>query len=322
MFSSESDQSSFQDNQLSFFTRAFAEAVREHEQDTIRYKHIVDFLSDHFQGQREQSPIFVIQGPNTEVFCSINEEIKKILGSINDVQDGRLAQNVAEIESGSEQQPDVTLKQLVIKDTENYATKDDVESILKGSREKVETFKYPNEFTDLYEIEHLFDSSTYDLPSRDVIGKWLAQHKEYFGEPLKEEKPYRVNRPIFVWGGPLQSIEKYRWEITDFKLTSNCSYDFVWVKAIPRYPNLPESVCVLALLFSKTSLRLFYFFDDYIEENWTHRELPVKTSWRAHNFRLKQPQEILDFIAKVQQDFSDWLVQRVNEEFRVEGSHQ
>ena len=71
MFSSQSSQSSLQDSKLSDFTEAFVEACATFTGQDIRYKDIVDHISDAFVGNADQTPTFVIQAPCVEIFARL-----------------------------------------------------------------------------------------------------------------------------------------------------------------------------------------------------------------------------------------------------------
>src|SRR5260370_14027432 len=79
MFSSQSSQSSLQDSKLSDFTESFVQACASFTGKDIRYKDIVDHISDAFAGNSDQTPTFVIQAPCVEIFCTIDEPIRKLL---------------------------------------------------------------------------------------------------------------------------------------------------------------------------------------------------------------------------------------------------
>jgi hypothetical protein len=83
MFSSDQQQSSFASNDISDFTHQFALGIVTHNGDAIRYKDIIDYLSDTFDSSPRQHPFFVTQARHTELFSqlsdSIRESIKKAL---------------------------------------------------------------------------------------------------------------------------------------------------------------------------------------------------------------------------------------------------
>lgn len=57
MFSSDRNQFSYQDGNLSYFTRSFANAIANHTGPAIRYKDVIDYISDDFQNSRQQKPV-------------------------------------------------------------------------------------------------------------------------------------------------------------------------------------------------------------------------------------------------------------------------
>ena len=81
MFSSMSDQASYQNNIISHFTKSFVDSVLKYSSTEIRYKHIVDYISDDFEKNALQKPLFVTQASFTEIFCSVNQKIKTLLSS-------------------------------------------------------------------------------------------------------------------------------------------------------------------------------------------------------------------------------------------------
>src|SRR5262249_28074447 len=77
MFSSEQTQPSWQDGNLSYFTLEFAKAIQQHPSATIRYKDIIDFVSDSFATNARQKPVFVAQANFTEEFCAVSDSLRK-----------------------------------------------------------------------------------------------------------------------------------------------------------------------------------------------------------------------------------------------------
>src|SRR5437870_8676413 len=91
MFSSQSSQTSLQDNKLSDFTREFVTACTTFRGKDIRYRDIVDHISDAFAGNSDQTPTFVIQAPCVEIFCTIDEPIRKLLPARASARDSAVA---------------------------------------------------------------------------------------------------------------------------------------------------------------------------------------------------------------------------------------
>lgn len=82
LYSSLSDQSSYQDENLSFFTKSFIESIKSYPLDEISYKHIIEFINDEFQNIGEQNPFYVIQAEMTEKFCKYTDEFRTFLDNL------------------------------------------------------------------------------------------------------------------------------------------------------------------------------------------------------------------------------------------------
>lgn len=81
--SSLKDQSSFQTEVISDFTLSFINSIKEHDTNEIRYKDIIDFISDVFEKNTLQTPFFVVQADYTEKFCVINKTLKEYLNNLD-----------------------------------------------------------------------------------------------------------------------------------------------------------------------------------------------------------------------------------------------
>jgi hypothetical protein len=51
MFSSQSDQFSYQNNNISYFTESVLKSIANHSADSIRYKDVIDYVSDDFRNR-------------------------------------------------------------------------------------------------------------------------------------------------------------------------------------------------------------------------------------------------------------------------------
>jgi hypothetical protein len=58
LFSPQSGQFSYQDDLISYFTESILKAVATHGEGEIRYKDLIDYVSDDFRGSDSQKPFF------------------------------------------------------------------------------------------------------------------------------------------------------------------------------------------------------------------------------------------------------------------------
>ncbi len=96
MFSSHLDQSSYADADLSHFTRSLASAVLTHPGPSIRYKDLIDYISDTFEANSQQKPFFVAQADFTDQFCGISDTLRADLRRLLHISDGSAAGGAAQ----------------------------------------------------------------------------------------------------------------------------------------------------------------------------------------------------------------------------------
>ena len=76
MFSSQSEQFSYQNDKISYFTESILKSIFNHSSDTIRYKDVMSFVSDEFKEYDFQTPLFVTQADFTEILCEVTPSLK------------------------------------------------------------------------------------------------------------------------------------------------------------------------------------------------------------------------------------------------------
>lgn len=307
MFSSGFDQSSYQDDILSFFTKSFVRSFQNQTTSIIRYKDIIDFISDAFISNSRQTPYFVTQASHTEIFCSLTPEIKELALSV----EKRLKANSEETRSSS---IELDIVKIVEQDAKNFFSEEDVMTILNEMKEKIENHEYPPEFNSLYDAKYSFSDSYWHLPEKNVIGEWIKAHSdEYFANVVEEKytvKVPRVSHPLAYTNGANEVIvTKFR--ITGFDLTTRCPYKIIEINAVPKYPNISWGNLTIVFLLSKTKIRFFYFFSNYKEKNWDDRKLIQDVEWKTIEFMFAEKQNILDFLENEQNEFAHLIIEEI-----------
>ena len=122
MFSSQQDQFSYQDKKLSYFTATIIDAVLKHSGASIRYKDLIDFISDAFASRTDQNPLFVTQADFTEIFCDLSPELKKLLTDMK-------LESTVEDTTGKEQKPS-SLVEIIAKQAAEYSTEQEAHQSL------------------------------------------------------------------------------------------------------------------------------------------------------------------------------------------------
>jgi hypothetical protein len=168
--SSLNNQSSFQDKNISFFTFSFIKALKEHDTNEIRYKDIIDVISDEFSSNQEQTPFFVIQADLTERFCFFSKELREYLSSFNP----------PELSPTELTTKPLTISELVKLDAKNYIDKEGAIKSIEHIRKKLQSIKLDHEIADLYRLKIIFLEEYKTIPHVKVIGHWLIKNKNDF----------------------------------------------------------------------------------------------------------------------------------------------
>lgn len=320
MFSSNQDQVSYQDNDLSFFTRSFLKSLSKDANQKIRYKDIIDYISDEFDRGTGQTPIFVTQGSFTEIFCTVNSEIESIIRPIvSGIESDQLDDKTEAVEHES-----MTLEMIIKEGSVLYCSAEEAEKILGRIKENAPDFKYPTDILPIFEFNYQFQShEKYEkLLKEKVIGNWLEKNSnDYFAEPIEEEEAYEVEVPdrsaIGKISGRYRTKIKYRNTIVGFENTANLSYDLIRINAEPKFPNVPPFNCTLVIILSKSTILIFYYFTQYREKNWTDRGLVPDIKWYYSEQNLKDEKKVQEYIYKIQQDFGNFILSHLKERFNV-----
>jgi len=147
LYSSQNNQSSYADSNLSFFTKVLIESIINLKTENIRYKDIIDYISDSFSNDQEQKPLFIAQAEFTEKFIHITFNQKE-----------KLKQELEEVIIKTEviKNNEKSLLELVQNDSKNYLDKDKIILILNEIKNKINDFQFNND--DFINIDFLTNS--------------------------------------------------------------------------------------------------------------------------------------------------------------------
>lgn len=315
MFSSQIDQSSYQTD-ISQFTKSFIDALINHPSEEIRYKDIIDYVSDDFSTNATQTPFFIIQGNFTEKFGTFDTEAKKALSNffIHPSQEEKDEQH---------KERKLSLIELVKMDAQVYCSKEEVLESLIKLQESITNFQYSSDLNSIYNIEYNFRKSYTDnrlresyAPRLDIIGKWLKENShEYFASPIIETETYEVDNPISaLFSSSRKNIES-REVIKGFHSTVDLPYRVITIDATPKYSNLAKVNCAIVFICSKTSIRFFYFCAVYLEESWGYYSLPTDVKWKSVDCKLKDYDQVEATLKSILNDFSEFILIPIKDKF-------
>jgi len=327
MFSSQRDQSSFQDSGLlSDFTSAFARAIKAHEDSSIRYQDIADFIADDFSDNPDQTPRFVFQADLIEEFCNISP---KMIQSIETALVSPAPAGSAIVTTEPVKTP--SLINLVKQDAERYCSEQEANQSLALIAEVSKSYPFPTELMELFNVEIKKHSDFHSLPERRSIGEWLeSNHNDYFVELDYEEITYEANEYVPV--SPKASImpaitlgmpQSYEYKTIKRKRSVVSGYSFtrpvivaVSVGLEPRYPNLELWKLHICYIYSKVSLRFFYSIVWLTNTSWNERKLASELKWKTQEVPLKDERAIEAAVGEMLVEFQQAVIDDLQNEFQ------
>jgi hypothetical protein len=296
--SSLNNQSSFQTQHLSFFTFSFIKALKEHQTKEIRYKDIIDVISDEFSENQGQTPFFIIQADLTEKFCSFSNDLKEYLDAFNPM---------IEINEDSKSAP-LTLVDFVKKDAKEYVDNKGALNAIDFVRREFQSFTLSPELKDLYKFEIDFLQEYRFISNSKAIGRWLRDNKnDYFAKPMYE---MRMDP---------ETGEEYRL-IVGFDLTFETPFKAILMDVNSLYPNLTSYQCCIVFLVSKKLLTFFYFITNYIDEGWENRTLNIAgLKWLYIETRIADENAIKAGIESIKTKVEGSIKEELSSKFEAPG---
>lgn len=309
MFSSMSDQASYQNNIISHFTKSFVDSVLKYSSTEIRYKHIVDYISDDFEKNALQKPLFVTQASFTEIFCSVNQKIKTLLSS--------QLSNLLEGKSNSGELKVLSLVDIVKRDAERYCSEEEALEALNAIKDFIENYQHSPELVDLYNTFSDFGSdyksiSEYD----DSIGKWLKDNNNnYFSKVTYRRELVNTNSSSilqsiadissFYVNGNYKTVKTV---ISGFELTVDVPFRLINIEAQPKYLNLDLCDCKIAFVFSQISIRFFYFYSNFKLQNWNNFSHDSSSEWQTIEVEIKDITKLEETISNILNKFDSFVL--------------
>ncbi|EJQ03192.1 hypothetical protein IE3_05563 [Bacillus cereus BAG3X2-1] len=321
MFSSQFNESSYAEESLSYFTESFMNSILLNETETIRYRDIMDYISDNFlQKSIQQTPYYIFQGTNTEVFASFSIDLKEELK--NTLFDGTV-----EVDK-TEEEKDISLITKIIEDAKLYCTStEEVSDVFILIEDYV---NQKNEFSDLLNIydysAEFLDKYYSSISNIDAVAKVVNEDSEDFFVNMRySTRTVRVPvRESLVLGSQLgikSNEQKYKEEqrryLSHYDITEeSIPYNYISVDLHPKYPNLAKYNCSLIFAFSKKELMIFHSYTRYKEFRWGEFTKD-NINWRkSPKISLKNEAEIQANISGILRGFNGYVENDLKNHFK------
>lgn len=300
--SSLSNQSSYQDENLSFFTYSFVQSLKEHPSSEIRFKDIIDFILDEFNGNTEQTPFFVIQAELTEKFCAFNEDLKQYL----------VTYNLANKKTNKDEKKAPSLLEMVKLNAKEYVDEEGALKAIEYCKVQFEKLSLDKEISDLYDIEVNFIIDNNSLPGVKSIGKWLKDNNNDFFA-----KPYYTDTYNEYDGEPVTYLSGY------LSLIEDAPFNAISIELLSKFPNLKSYQCNIALLISKKQISFFYVIIPYLENGWDSKKLDVeKIKWTYSTKKIADNDSLLEGQKNVTLAINDKIKSDINVQFGLKNEDE
>lgn len=323
LHSSMTTQYSYQNNELSDFTKSFLKAINRRDKPSIRYKDIIDFISDEFEKSTDQTPFFITQADHTERFLDTSPELQKVISKY-------ITESGKETEKMKEEDP-IKYNSYIDKikmEAEIYSTQEEVSNLLEQVKGLIEKTELNTELNELYEYKFSFEHNLRYLPKGILIARWLEKNpNDFFAKPDYEKIPYQeeerranpfTSMSLSSMMRSNKVVTKYRNELKGFEQPIDIPYKYVTVDFKPLFPNLRQHALLLTFLISKKDIKFFYAFTVYNECDWNRKEIMTNYKWGSSDFLIKQTDNILEFIKSKMSETELKLVELIKEKFENE----
>lgn len=344
LFSSQREETSYQDEHLSDFTESFARSLSEHKYETIRYKDIIDYISDEFKSQGGQTPFFVIQADFTDLFCTISQDMRKEVRAILDSSLGKKETILQDVKTTHTTTPIHTdeakpsIRELVSQDASRYCTEQEAMSAISSIKSHIESHKLNPDLSDIFDIQYHFRSDFAFSPRMSEIANWIHMNdNDYFVTVEYRTEEYETTSmipkpiPSSIFGRSLVSsiaalggaeleekvVKKKRKVPNSISLNVSPSFCAAEIKLIPKYENLPWLSEHLIIVFSKSTLRLFFTTVRYKEKNWNERIIEEGVRWKTKSVGLKDNTNLKSAVLSICHELDELALKLVHEKFKI-----
>ncbi len=293
--SSLNTQSSYQDQKISHFTFSFINAILQHNSDEIRYKDIIDVISDDFSSNPEQTPFFITQADFTEIFCSIPKGLRDYLREFKSpIKDNPLKEDKK-----------ISIVDLVKQTAKDYTDKDGALKTLEYIREQFSNYKLDGEINALFTSEVEFLESYQDVDKIKVVTDWIIKNpNDFFATPIYEEVYDDFGEEFVV--------------SNKFELKVDVPYKAISINLLNNFPNISSYNCKIVFLLSRKSIRFFYYITNYIEESWDNKTINLSDiKWVTRESNIADIASVTTGLKLMNKTFQDRIEKDIKDKFDI-----
>lgn len=329
LFSSTSNQPSIALEDFSVFTKSFAMSLLNFEGGDIRYRDIMDYISDDVGVKKYQTPLFIQQADNTEIFCTVSNELA---GSLRDsLKTNTRAETldlvVGEMGDGPKPSGDEKLILLIQERSKSYCNSEQAKESLEVYFNEFNSFQWSELIASLFEVEVITQQDYTGITGLKIIGKWIKDSNDkYFASETYTEEEFEAKEKVvsedrfgFNKTTEYRPVTKYRDVIVGFQLTASSPQHSVVIVFKPKEEVLSWYRIFFTHAFSKSKLTVFCKFEAETEKSWDKRGVQNQNEWKILHCGFKEQKAIKRLVQSSLKEIEDEIIDLIKSKF---GDHE
>lgn len=337
MFSSLSDQYSYQDKLLSSFTRSIVSALLEHDSASMRYADIIAYVADDFSDNKLQTPFFISQASFTEIFTdrlsAVKETIKANPYGIL-VEDSTLSSEMI-----TEDIPEkISILDIVSVDAKNYIQKEIAINTVQQLMKDVLAIRITNSLNDIYDLSSESLKTTGSITGiQSVFDEIQGLRKDFFIEIKEEEESYTTEIEVPKKRNPnsafafatldmfntyieteTKTVTRKRMKMIGFDCSSGIPAAGFSIKLSPKYPNLNMYVLNQFFIFNKRQFLVYSNIVELSERDWKTWKVKEIGKWQKKELLFSDGISISTYIKDNIGFFQEYVLKSIEQKFGIE----
>jgi len=286
-FSSSKEENSIALKDYSVFTKSFALSFNQPDRTFIRYRDIMDFIADDENVKKHQTPMFIVQADNTEMFCDLTDDFIAALPNMLPQ-----SQNIVQVDFACAEVGEISIDEKLVKAFEDKSAEYCDESEANQAMEKlildIKNHDWSLVLRRLYSFECDFADTPFRLKTMRKIAEWLKNSDEpYFIELEYDGEEYEVQNLLRGLSGRPLTEKRYREWVVNFTVTAPSPDRWFVFTLEPKLQSLPWVKVYVTYVFSKSKITLFAKYETLEDINWNERRLVENNEWKVSTSKLK-----------------------------------
>lgn len=332
LFSSSSAEYSTALPDFSVFTKSFAKSILNFDGKKIRFRDVMAYISDDQSVKKYQTPLFIQQADNTEIFLELTDELTDLIQSQIDIfenqnSNNKLSEdNFDQISEANNEilSPETLLINKIKEKSKQFCNEDEAQQAISSFGKKVTEATWGNLIDNLYLIDYKCENDTLHLDSVKDLAIWIVKNDEnYFTKIIYADEPYEVQKKVeyeessayaAIFGRKrieYQPVTQYRKVVSNYELTAPCPFQSIIFNLEPNEEILPWFKIYITLIFSKSKLTVFYKYEVQKEINWSLRTLNEVNEWKTVHSNLKNIIEVESTATYILEDIIQLITQNI-----------